>query len=143
MPLPTPEPGVVICYEFLWSHEAAQGAIEGEKRRPAVIVIATKTEDGATKVIVAPITRLRKENSGRAIKIPPKVKAHLGLDNERSWIILDELNEFIWPGYYLYPVLGAPPGTYEYGFIPPALFTQIKGRILTLDTALKWAPSRD
>jgi hypothetical protein len=35
------------------------------------------------------------------------VKRHLGLDGERSWIVLDEINDFIWPGHDLRPVPGA------------------------------------
>jgi hypothetical protein len=65
------------------------------------------------------------------MEIPPKVKQHLGLDSERSWIVLDEFNEFAWPGFDLRPLPGAP-GRYEYGFLPPALYRKIVERILGL-----------
>lgn len=137
MPLPSPEPGLVVHYEFLWSNENEAGQTDGEKQRPAVIVVATKIDGNKTEVIVAPITHSPPRGAGIAIEIPPKVKTHLGLDNQRSWVTLDELNEFVWPGYDLYPVPNTPPGTFAYGYLPPVLFIQIRDRILALDAALK------
>jgi hypothetical protein len=51
------------------------------------------------------------------------VKRHLGLDAARSWIVVNEGNEFLWPGYDLRKV----PNTdkYEFGFLPPRLFNQV------------------
>ena len=143
MPLPVPEPGLVIHYEFLWSHEHASGAAEGAKRRPAVIIVATKIENDRTRVVVAPITHAPPTATAAAIEIPPKVKTYLKLDSQRSWVVLNELNEFVWPGFDLYSIPGAPAGTFHYGFIPPSLFNQIKQRILALDAKLKSAISRD
>jgi hypothetical protein len=37
MSLVEPKPGLVICYSYLWSHEAAKGREEGVKDRPCVI----------------------------------------------------------------------------------------------------------
>jgi hypothetical protein len=45
----------------------------------------------------------------RSIAIPPKVKRHLGLD-DASWIVLDEANEFFWPGFDLRPIARSKPG---------------------------------
>ena len=142
MPLPTPEAGLVVHYEFLWSHEHADGATEGEKRRPALIIAATK-EGNETTVILAPITHLMPRGTGTSVEIPTKVKAHLGLDEDRSWVILTELNKFTWPGFHLYQVPNSPPGTFEYGFIPPALFKQIKESIVALDATFNSAIPRD
>lgn len=136
MPLPPPEPGLVLSYEFLWSHEHAAGEEYGEKRRPCAIIVVAKTLAGQTSVTVAPITH-REPEADRGIEIPPKVKAHLGLDTARSWIVIDELNEFVWPGLDLHPIPGGRPGQYDYGFLPPALFRQIKEAILKLDAARK------
>lgn len=55
----------------------------------------------------------------------------LGLDGERSWIVLDDFNEFVWPGYDLRPIPGHA-GKYDYGFLPPALFKQMAERIIQL-----------
>ena len=52
-----------------------------------------------------------------------RVKRHLGLDDDRSWIIVSEGNEFGWPGYDL---LKLPHSDrYDYGFLPPRLFNQV------------------
>src|SRR4051794_18982694 len=56
MPLPIPEPGLVLCYEFLWSNEHLQGQEQGQKKRPAVVVLKTRTEAGQTSITVAPVT---------------------------------------------------------------------------------------
>jgi hypothetical protein len=64
--------------------------------------------------------------------LPEKVKAHLGLDAKASWVILPELNVVAWPGRDIYPVPGRPK-EYQYGFLPPILFDQIKGAIQALD----------
>ena len=137
MPLPVPEAGLVICYEFLWSNEAATGETEGVKKRPAVIVIAAKNQSGQTVTVVAPITHLPPHDPTCAVEIPIRVKGYLGLDDERSWVIVDELNEFVWPGLDIYQIPGGRPGQFAYGFIPPALFNQIKDKILKLDAARK------
>lgn len=137
MPLPAPEAGLAICYEFLWSREAASGQTACEKRRPAVIVVAAKSQNGQTVVVVAAVTHAEPRDSTLAVELPPKVKRHLGLDERRSWVVLDELNEFVWPGLDIYPVPGGGPGQFDYGFIPPALFKRIKDRILAFDDARK------
>lgn len=131
MALPEPESGLVISYSYLWSNEYKAGKFEGLKNRPCAIVLVVTNEDGSKKVTVAPITHTPPVNPDFAIEIPPKVKKHLGLDSELSWIILDDFNEFIWPGYDLRPVSGKA-GVYDYGFLPPALFKQIVSKIIEL-----------
>ena len=145
MALPEPQGGLVISYAYLWRHESEGGQTEGVKDRPCAIVLAVRREGGslarggttaeqpntATTVTVAPITHTPPHDPAAAIEIPPKVKQHLGLDSERSWIILDEFNEFAWPGFDLRPLPGQP-GRYDYGFLPPALYRKIIERILDL-----------
>ncbi len=95
MALPEPESGLVISYSYLWSNEYKAGKVEGLKNRPCAIVLVVKSEEGSKKVTVAPITHTPPDNPDVAIQIPPRVKNHLGLDPEQSWIILDDFNEFI------------------------------------------------
>jgi hypothetical protein len=137
MPLPPPEPGLVLCYEFLWSSEHQAGHEQGEKRRPAVVVIKTRTGAGQISVTVAPVTHSPPRAETHALEIPARVKQHLGLDSRRSWIVYDELNEFIWPGLDLYPVPGGRPGQFDYGFLPPALFSKLIESVLELDARMK------
>jgi hypothetical protein len=132
MALPEPECGLVISYSYLWIHESEAGQTEGVKDRPCAIVLAIDGKDKPTKTVtVAPITHTPPSDTLHAIEIPPKVKQHLGLDAKRSWIVLDELNEFTWPGFDLRPVPGKS-SRYDYGFLPPALFARIIDRILEL-----------
>ena len=42
MPIPEPEIGMVISYEFLWHYEADKGQVCGQKDRPSVIKILAK-----------------------------------------------------------------------------------------------------
>jgi hypothetical protein len=129
MALPEPECGLVISYAYLWRHECEAGQSEGLKDRPCAIVLAMAgTGDDPVTVTVAPIMHAAPRHPDLAIEIPPRVKRHLGLDERRSWIVLDEFNEFAWPGFDLRQVPGKP-GHYEYGFLPPALFMRISGRI--------------
>ena len=124
MPIPTPEPGLVISYSYLWHREHEAGRDEGRKQRPAVIVLATEqATDGAILVTVLPVTHSPPPNAAAAIELPPPVKRHLGLDSQRSWIIVSEGNEFIWPGYDLRKLPTAD--RYDYGFLPPRTFDQV------------------
>ena len=73
---------------------------------------------------MAPITHSPPHDPRVAIEIPTRVKRHLGLDSERSWVILDELNVFRWPGYDLRPIPDKD-GRYDYGLLPPKFFESI------------------
>lgn len=126
MPIPNPEPGLVISYAYLWRHEYRAGREEGQKDRPSVIVLAVEREaDGATVVTVLPITHSRPHDPASAVEIPLPVKRHLGLDDDPSWIIVDEGNEFFWPGYDLRKL--PHRDRYDYGFLPPRFFNQVLG----------------
>lgn len=135
MPLPKPTPGLVIHHEYLWRHEAMAGADKGVKRRPVAIIVAITGGAGAVSVTVAPITHTPPAGAASGILLPARVKQHLGLDADPSWVITNDLNIFVWPGEDLYPVPNTPPGTYDYGFLPPALFDQIRQEILRHSTA--------
>jgi hypothetical protein len=52
------------------------------------------------------------------------VRRHLALDESRSWVILDEINEFVWPGLDLRPVARSRD-SFAFGFLPPRLFEQL------------------
>lgn len=142
MALPEPEAGLVISYSYLWRNEFRQGNVEGLKNRPCAIVLVVENDNLGNKVTLAPITHSEPLDSNAALEIPPKIKAHLGLDTERSWIILDDFNEFIWPGYDLRPIRGKS-GRYDYGFLPPLFLKQIISKILDLRSQSKSITSRN
>ena len=127
MPLPVPFPGLVLHYSYLWHDEHRRGRTEGTKNRPCVVVLAVTSEDGVTVVTVAPVTHAPPRTPGEAIEIPAATKLRLGLDEGRSWIVVNEINRFIWPGVDLLPVPGK--GGYDYGVLPPGLFRQVRAGI--------------
>lgn len=131
MAIPNPEPGLVISYAYLWRREHDAGQEEGRKNRPCVIVLSVEKHETGTQVTVAPVTHSTPSADTPSMEIPARVKQHLGLDDDRSWVILEEVNQFVWPGYDLRPV----PGKKEeiaYGFLPPRLFDQIRSGILDI-----------
>ena len=132
MSLPEPEIGLVIRYSYLWKSEHDRGNDEGVKDRPCAIVLSVSAGDIGTRVTVLPITHSPPQNSALALEIPLIVKRRLGLDSERSWIVLSEGNEFTWPGPDLRPLPGEDLSSIIYGFLPPRLFAEILKRFITL-----------
>jgi hypothetical protein len=123
--IPSPEPGLVLNYAYLWHEEFRTGREEGRKNRPTVIVLCTtQAEDQSTIVTVLPITHAAPKNPREAIEIPQAIKKHLGLDDERSWIIIAEGNEFVWPGFDLRKVPNKD--AYDYGYLPPRFFDVVR-----------------
>lgn len=126
MPLPKPEPGLMIAYSYLWASQRTVGETEGRKTRPCAIVVATSDEDGDPLVYVAPVTHSKPADDEHAIELPAKLKRHLGLDDQPSWVVTTELNRFIWPGYDLKPIARNKPDTFVWGYLPTDIFNRIK-----------------
>lgn len=137
MSLPRPEPGLVIRYSYLWLREHREGREEGAKDRPCSIILASRDQDGETQVVVVPVTHSPPENSGAALELPPAVKKLLGLDTERSWVVLSESNLFDWPGPDLRRVGDRDDSSVAYGFLPPRFFAEVRRRFLDLETATR------
>jgi len=130
MSFPTPIPGLVIRYSFLWSHEAKAGAEEGRKDRPCAVLLSLRSKNGRDVITVLPVTHTPPSHPDLAVEIPRATKARLGLDGGRSWIILDEANRFTWPGPDLRPVPGADQGTIAYGLLPEAFYNIVREKWL-------------
>jgi mRNA-degrading endonuclease toxin of MazEF toxin-antitoxin module len=124
MVIPMPESGLVISYAYLWHREQAGKRTEGAKDRPCVIVLKVERHDELVIVTVSPITHRQPSAGTSALELPAAVKRHLGLDSEKSWIVLDEINQFVWPGFDLTPIRGRI-GRIDYGFLPPKLFARL------------------
>lgn len=118
-----PQAGMVLHYSFLWKHEAERGHDEGAKDRPVVVLVLLAEGD---EVVVAPITTLPPEQGAPAIEVPARVRAHLGLDADQSWISIATLNRFVWPGPDLRSVPGRNPSDALYGFLPQKLLDAAK-----------------
>lgn len=132
MPLPEPQPGLVIRYDYVWNDEAAAGRDRG-KDRPACLVAASEPGPTPRFVVILPITHTAPRGKTAAIPIPAKVRAALGLDDAPSWVVVSEFNVDEWPNGLT--TLPGRRGLFSYGFIPPGLFAQIKAAFLKQRTA--------
>lgn len=130
MSFPDPRSGLVIRYAYLWKREHDAGREEGSKDRPCAIVVSILDDDGEKEVMVLPITHSAPQRAEDAIEIPAATKQRLGLDAERSWIVITEANEFVWPGPDLRPVPGSDPSTIVHGSLPPTFFAHVRDRFL-------------
>ena len=133
MSFPEPHAGLVIRYSYLWKREYDAGRDEGTKDRPCAIVMAVVDEDDERRVLVLPITHSPPSRPADAIEIPTITKNRLGLDSERSLVVITEANEFIWPGPDLRPVPGCEASTVSYGTLPPRFFTFVRDQFLQRD----------
>ena len=89
-----------------------------------------------------PITHSPPDQSIRAIEIPLKVKQRLGLDDDRSWVVVSEWNEFIWPGPDLRRLPNSDDTSVAYGMLPPGLFSAIRDELVSLVKARTAHPVR-
>ena len=126
MNLPAPAPGLVIRYAYLWAREHDAGRTEGVRDRPCAVLLATRDEEGDLRVIVLPVTHTRPADQASAIEMPAATKRRLGLDGERSWIVVTECNVFSWPGPDLRFAPGEGPESVAYGLLPAKLFEKVR-----------------
>lgn len=126
MALPTPQPGLVISYSYLWRAQERAGETNGRKTRPCVIVVTSIDDDGDTIVYVVPITHRYSTGDPEALELPRAVKRRLRLDDKPSWVVASELDRFVWPGYDLRPIARDRPGVFSFGFLPVEVFEAIK-----------------
>jgi hypothetical protein len=132
MPFPKPVQGLVIRYSYQWRTEHQRGREEGSKDRPCAVILATTQEDGRVIVSVLPITHMPPAEPAFAVEIPSATKRRLGLNSERSWVVLTEANRFVWPGPDLRPTPGDDSGNIAYGLLPYALTEEIRLKFLSL-----------
>ena len=135
MSLPSPEPGLVIRYAYLWHSEAMAGQEEGSKDRPCAIVLAVAESDGQKRVYALPITHTPPRTAAHGVEIPRPVKGRLKLDSDRSWVVVSEANVFAWPGPDLRPIPGKGIESVAYGFLPPRFFRLVRDRFLAVSAA--------
>ncbi len=135
MAFPTPVAGMVIRYAYLWQNEHARGLEEGVKDRPCAVLLAVTDEAGERQIIVLPITHAPPRDLALAVEIPTATKRRLGLDSERSWVVIAEANRFTWPGPDLRPMTLGDASSVVYGELPADLFRKIRDTWLASATA--------
>jgi hypothetical protein len=126
---PEPVPGLVIRYAYLWRREYERGQEEGVKDRPCAVVMVVTDAQGEKVVTVLPVTHTPPSQADLAVEIPYATKERLGLDAERSWVMLSEANRFAWPGPDVrMKEPGGGPESIACGLLPRALFQEIRGK---------------
>src|SRR5207248_2454855 len=106
---------------------------------PCAVVLLMTNEDSETVVTVLPITHtpLSRSEADLAIEIPADTKRRLGLDDERSWIILSEANRFAWPGPDLRMARNGDTASVVLGLLPANLFERVRTTFLAAVKASK------
>jgi hypothetical protein len=137
--LPKPTAGLVIRYSYLWRSDYLRGLEEGQKDRPCAIVLVVKDELAGSRVTVLPITHLPPSRPDEAVEIPADTKHRLGLDEERSWVVLTEANRFLWPGPDIRRAIPGKQDSFAFGELPYGLFVKIKAGFLLAASAKKAA----
>ena len=132
MPIPDPHPGLVIRYSYLWESERASGREEGVKDRPCAVVLTRQVVADRTLVTVLAVTHTPPSDPSEAIELPAPVKRMLGLDDLPSWVVLTEVNDFIWPGPDLVPIPGSDVQRFDYGVLPPGYFRKMRDQMIAL-----------
>lgn len=128
MPLPSPQRGSVINYRFLWKDENDSGQVEGLKARPCLIVSINETTN--EKVVrVVPISTRNPGLSRNFLEITTAWSIQ-GLSRYPSYLILDEINEFVWPGYDIEPL--SHRSSSLYGRVTRGEFTKVLETLKTL-----------
>jgi hypothetical protein len=130
VPLPSPEPGLVVRYDYLW-HDEHRARREARKDRPACLVAASDPSATPRFVVLLAITHTRPVRGTTGVELPPSVRKALGLDDAPSWIIVSEYNVDEWPNPGLQQLPGRP-GVFAHGFVPPRLFAKVKAAFLDL-----------
>jgi hypothetical protein len=129
MKTPDPFPGLVIGYSYLWHHDYKLERDFSEKPATHGVVLSVEEEVGDKLVIVAALTDIKRRDT-EGIELPEATRIRLGLPSPQYWIIISEVNRFVWPG----PDLRSVSALTENGLsaIPPALFETVKSAMRAL-----------
>jgi hypothetical protein len=130
--IPTPNKGALIWFSYLWAKDYLAGQIHGRKTRRCIVLASSQSAPpyGPVRVVVCPITHTEPEDLSTAIEISLSDAVACGLDDCTSWVIVNDVNHFIWPGYDT--EADWTTGVYEIGHLAPLLFDQITERFREL-----------
>ena len=95
-----------------------------------MVVVAAEKRTHGTQLLVVPVTTRPPREGDLAVAMPDRVRQHLGLGDERCWIVADEYNVFTWPGPDIRPIRRGDDISPRYGAIPGKLFEEIRGVML-------------
>lgn len=92
--------------------------------------MVVQAKDGEDVVTVLPVTHSPPLDPTDALEIPRDTKRRLGLDEDRSWIVVAESNRFCWPGPDLRMARSGDASSVVYGSLPGAFFEQVRRAFL-------------
>jgi hypothetical protein len=85
-------------------------------------------EAGRKIVTVLPVTHSPPADVAHAVEIPQETKERVGLNAERSWVVINEANQFAWPGPDLRSAPGRDASSSAYGLLPRGFYRKIRDR---------------
>jgi hypothetical protein len=86
-------PGTVISYPYLWRWQSESGETEGRKARPVCVVVAVRSEQSNTHLMLLAISSQRPNVAADALEVPEIECRRGGLSNwKRAWITVSEYN---------------------------------------------------
>ncbi|HYG46404.1 MAG TPA: hypothetical protein VD846_00540 [Allosphingosinicella sp.] len=91
--------------------------------------MAIEKREHGTQLLVVPVTTRPPRQGDASVEMPVRVRQHLGLGEERCWIVTDEYNLFTWPGPDIRPIRSGGEIRPCYGSIPAKLFEQVRSKI--------------
>jgi hypothetical protein len=94
-----------------------------------VVVVAVQRRAHGTQLLVVPVTTRPPRPGDTYVEMPARVRKHLGLGEERCWVVTDEYNLFTWPGPDIRPIRGGSGTGPRYGSIPGKLFEQVRSSL--------------
>jgi hypothetical protein len=101
-----------------------------------VVVVQRKGSKGPL-VKVLPVTHSPPNDYESVLELPMVTKQRFGLDSGRSWIVLDECNDFSWPGPDLRPAANGDLASVAYGMLPAVFVKTLRARLLARIVAKK------
>jgi len=125
VPLPTPEPGLIVSYSYVF--QTGTRTVGGaRKNRPCLIVAAFPDRDDPvrTGVLYLPITHTRPGLDDSGIELLADARFAAGLDGSPQWILVSQGNLDTWPEDIAH--LPSRPGVFAYGFLPPSAFRAVQ-----------------
>ena len=89
--------------------------------------LSSEGSSGVTQLVVLPVTHRPPDKATEGMEIPQAIKRHLGLDTGQSWIMLTEVNRFVWPVPDIRPVTN--DGNPALGALPDWFFLKLRGEL--------------
>ena len=107
--------GDVVRCSYLWVDDHLADAVGGKDRPCLVARVAEASDRRNPWLLLLPITHSPPTSGKAAIEIPARAASRAGLDDQRSWLILDEGNVVRAWDPEISPVR---PGAWTFGSLP-------------------------